>query len=230
MPKEIRSRILTEIIAGTKKKKRPVKTLKVAENLKLLYDQTKSLEKVSRLKGINLSPEMIRQFIKLLSLADEVKKLYAEGLLNGVDVGYRLSKMRAQDQIILAKHITKRNLNSDDVRNIVRYKLDNPTIDINKAVDRVLRSKDIKIYVAYFELNDALINQLKHKWDIQQLSAAFKSILEKTMGKGNLLYFSFKKNVITIKVSYAGLVKLRQKAKELRVPLKKLAIDLIRSF
>jgi hypothetical protein len=225
MTKETNSTIIAEIIAGTKRKNRQVNVLKVAENLKRLHHQTKSLEKISSI--VDLSPEMIRQFIRLTTLLPEVKQLFTEGVLRGVDIGYRISKLQQHDQLALAKQITPKKLTSDDVRNIVKYKIDNPTIDIDLIIDRVLKSKNIKVYVAYFELDDASLSRLKLRYKSKRLANELKKMFQTIIAKEDIFSFSVKKNVITIKVSYDGLLRMRRAAKEFKVPLNQLPIRLL---
>ncbi|MEW6586182.1 MAG: hypothetical protein AB1442_11305, partial [Nitrospirota bacterium] len=104
MHKQEEAKLIAEIIAGTKRKKRRINVLKVADNLRALHEQHKSLVKVANI--VDLSPEMVRQFIKLNSLPNEVKKLFKDGHLSGVDIGYRISKLERKDQIAIAQRLT----------------------------------------------------------------------------------------------------------------------------
>ena len=79
-------KLLAIIAAGTKRtsKKRKVSILKVAEALEDLHVLHGSRDAVSKI--VKLSPEMVRQFVKLLSLTDEVKMLIKKGLINSIDI------------------------------------------------------------------------------------------------------------------------------------------------
>ncbi len=73
-------KLLSIIAAGTKRtpKKRALSILKVAKALEDLHDLHGSHDAVSKI--VKLSPEMIRQFIKLLSLTDKVKMVIKKAL------------------------------------------------------------------------------------------------------------------------------------------------------
>lgn len=221
-------KLLAIIAAGTKRKKRIVDILKVAEALKDLHDLHGSRDAVSKI--VKLSPEMIREFLKLLSLTDEVKALIKKGLINSVDIGYRVSKLSKKDQIVLAKYVFEKGLSSGDVRNIVKYKIDNPSILITNAVKNVVDSKVTKIFVAYLGIDKNTNERLEQKYRNKDKSVLIKSLFEKLVGKENIVLFSLNGRVVLIKVSQEGLERMKRKAKQSRISLSKLANTLVREY
>lgn len=221
------------VIVGTLRnwKKRRVNILKVAEALKSLHTLYGSLDKVS--KSVKLSSEMIREFLKLLELTDQVKNLIQKGLINSVDIGYRISKLHKKDQIVLAKNVVNKNLRSNDIRNIVRYKLDNPSIKINEVMRRVLESKDKKYFVAYLGIEEHTFEELKLKLISKNEIENSKFILDifnKVIKKEHIVSFTLNGRVIIIKVTREGLDAMREKTKELRIPLSNLGDALVKEY
>jgi len=228
-------KLIGTVIVGTLRnwKKRRVNILKVAEALSSLHGLYGygPLDRVS--ESVKLSPEMVREFLKLLELTDEVKDLIEKGLINSVDIGYRISKLQKKDQIVLAKNVISRNLCSNDVRNIVRYSLDNRNIPINKIIRRVLESKDKKYYVAYLGIEEHTFEKLKpdlkSKSEIES-STFVQRVFNKIMKKEYIVSFTLNGRVVIIKVTRNGLDAMRQKAKELKIPLSKLGDALVKEY
>ncbi|MEW6608186.1 MAG: hypothetical protein AB1414_12205 [bacterium] len=219
---------LAKISKGTKRKKRNINDLEVAEEINSLYMIYNSLAKVS--STVKLSPEMVRQIKSLTTLEDEVKKLYRDGVLKGYDIGYRISKLRRKDQIILAKYILNKNILSKDVRAIVKDKIDNPEIPIEEVISKVIQSKDKRIYVAYLGIEkdtfENLLNELKNR----DITKTIETIFKKVIPYESIASFELNGRVVILKVEREGLQKIRSKAKELSVPLAKLADVLVKEY
>lgn len=219
---------LAKIGKGTKRKKREVNDLEIAEEINSLYRKYNSLAKVAEL--LRLSPEMVRQIKSLTTLEDEVKKFFLKGELKGYDIGYRISKLRGKDQIILAKHIVNKHLPSDDVRVIVKYKIDNPHISTEEVINRVLQSKDKKIYVAYLGIEKNTFERLLENNRKKDKEKVVRSIFNNIIPAEFITSFELNGRVVILKVLNDGLKKMRNKAKELRVPLAKLAEALVNKY
>lgn len=223
-------KLLAIIAAGTKRtpKKRAVSILKVAKALEDLHDLHGSHYAVSKI--VKLSPEMIRQFVKLLSLTDKVKKLIKKGLINSVDIGYRISKLSEKDQIVLAENVVGKRLSSEDVRNIVKYKIDHGSISITKAIKNVVDSKVRKIFVAYLGIDKNTNNRIDQKYRKKDKTILIKSLFEKLVGKKNIVFFGLNGRVVLIKVSQEGLMRMKSKAKRSKNSLPKLANVLLKEY
>lgn len=223
-------KLLAIIAAGTKRpaKKRRVSILEVAKALEDLHHLHTSYGAVSKI--VKLSPEMIRQFIKLLSLTEKVKMLIKEGLINSVDIGYRISKISKKDQIVLAENVIGRRLSSEDVRNIVKYKIDNTSISITKGIRDVRDSKVRKIFVAYLGIEKNANDSIDRKYRKKDKSVLIKSLFEKLVGKENIAFFGLSGRVVLIKVSQEGLSRMKRKARRSKISLSKLANVLVTEY
>lgn len=211
---------------GTKRKKRDINLLEVAEEIKSLYSINKTLNKVA--KVVKLSPEMVREFLKISELHEKVKELIKNNLITGVDIAYRISRLSEKDQVILAKQVVDKRLSSDDVRAIIRFKIDNPKISIERAADSVIQSKTKKVYVAYLGIEKDTFEKLaeRKKTTAKNIRSIFNAFLYDEF----IVSFELNGRVVILKVLKEGLREMRNKAIELRVSLAKLADFLIKEY
>jgi DNA-directed RNA polymerase subunit L len=228
MRKNVSLKTLAKIGKGTKRKKKDINELEVAKEIAFLYEMYNSLDKVAKL--VKLSPEMVRQIKSLITLEDEVKKLYMDGVLKGYDIGYRISKLQGKDQIMLTKYIIDENLSSKDVRAIVKYKIANSKIPIEEVVTKVIQSKDKKIYVSYLGIEEDTFNRLLRKIKNRDAIKTLKFIFNGVVSHKFITSFELNGRVVILKVIKEGLTKIRSKAKELKIPLAKLADTLVKEY
>ena len=139
---------VARLIASTRRKRRQLKLLEIANDLGIALSAYKSLSNVADV--IDISPEMLRQFSRVNKLCNPVKKLIADGTIQSVDIADRLSRLQVVDQMPVALAVAQRNLTSDDVRAIVSLRKALPKEEIGKVIDRVKRSRSIKQYVVEF--------------------------------------------------------------------------------
>ncbi len=220
---------LAKIGKGTRRKKRQINLIELAKEISSLYNEYRSLEKAA--KVIELSPEMVRQFLKINELDENVKQLVKDNLITSVDICYRISKLDKKSQNLLAKQAISKRLSSDDVRAIVKYKINNPRLSISQVIERVIQSKDRKIYVAYLGIDkntfDKYSYKLKAKGNgVNKLESLFSAFISPRL----ISSFELNGRVVILKFHKEGIDKLRGKAKELKVPLARLANALIKEY
>ncbi|MCX6639506.1 MAG: hypothetical protein NTW14_03370 [bacterium] len=212
---------IAKISKGTKRKKREINLLQVAEGVKVLYDQYSSLSKISEL--VKLSPEMVREFLKILELDEKVKNLIKQDLIISVDICYRLSKLNKEDQFDLAKLIIENKLSSEDTRNIVKFKIDNHAIPINILVKRFIASKNRILYVLYLRVKESTLRQLRTSIESNKIDEILDKQFKVLIHTVDFESFELTDGVVILKLFKENLMKLRQFAKEHRTPLPKLA-------
>lgn len=218
---------LVKIGKGTKRKMREINLLEVAEEMKSLYARHKSLDKVARIA--KLSQEMVREFLKINDLNKRVKNLIRAGSISSVDICYRLSKLEQKDQAHLARLVVESKLSSEDVRSIIKYKIDNPDMRIGDAVDKTLESKDKKVYVAYLGIDKDVFGGLTKRSKEKDPGRAVLEIFESIIPCEFIVSFELNGRVVILKVSKEGLKRIREQAKMLNVPLKSFANALIKA-
>jgi len=166
---------LVAIIASTKRKKRKLNPLEVAEKIQTAWDSLDSLSKVA--ERTDMSPEMLRQIHSVRNCSEGVKELVRERKLESYDILHRISKLPASNQLKVAKAVIAGELTSEDVRAIVSFYRDLAArISIGRVIERIKSSRNIKQYVVYFKLESENIK-----------FGVLRSRFEKIFGKGNIV-------------------------------------------
>lgn len=158
---------------------------------------------------------MIRRFLSVEQLCPEVQKLVEERKIDLINVVHYMRNFRPEAQKMIARKVTAGELSANDVRVLAPLHNSLPGLSIHQLISRVQKSKNIRVYVAYFRI------PLGFK-DIENLKRRF----EKTAGKNNILSFSIKDSVGTLELNSLGQKKLRETAKEHNLNLRKF-VDLI---
>lgn len=191
---------LVAIIASTKRKKRKLNPLEVAEKIETAWDSLESLSEVA--DRTKMSAEMLRQIHSVRNCSEGVKELVRERKLESYDILYRLSKLPPSSQIAVAKRVIAGELTSEDVRAIVTFYGDFPSISIGKIIERIKSSRNIKQYVVYFESGSAKIKP-----------AALRSRFESIFGKGNIVSLHVDVGIGELVLNVTGKKRLQEEAK-----------------
>lgn len=145
---------IAALIASTRRVKRKLNLLEIADKLRTAQELSGSLAAVA--SAVGLSDEMVRQFARVEKLIPEVKRLLAKGQITAVDVADRISRLPPNDQLPVAQAVAAGELNSADVRAIVSLRKSDARISIAQAIARVSRSRNIKEYIIEFVVPDQL--------------------------------------------------------------------------
>ena len=190
---------VARVILSTKRKNRQYSILEIANDINFLSNELEDINNVSKIIGI--SNEMLRQFLSVLKLPSEIISLVTERKIDSVSQVYYLSKYKKEDALILAKQLSNKELSSQDLRIILPYRKQFPNDSIFDLVDRVKKSKNIKVSVFRFAREEVLKNKT-------QLEEIFYNLI----GKENLLTIEYTEKLIDIKVTRAGEKLLRLRA------------------
>lgn len=140
---------LSILFANTKRKKRNIDLLNIAKCCKYLVHLYGSQKDVAKKTG--LSPEMIRQFLTVLKLPKEVKKMFAKRQIDSVDVAKELVTMNDSTQQIIAANTIVNSL-SKDVRDIKRlFKQAGITMKEAKKIISAPKQKGLNIFMIDFD-------------------------------------------------------------------------------
>jgi hypothetical protein len=146
---------IAALIASTRRLKRKLNLLEVADKLRTAQELLGSLGAVA--SAVGLSEEMVRQFARVEKLTPEVKQFLAKGQITAVDVADRISRLPPSDQLPVAKAVASGELNSADVRAILALRKTDARIPIAQAITRVAASRNIKEYIVEFVVPRQLI-------------------------------------------------------------------------
>lgn len=153
---------LSIIFANTRRKKRSVDLITLAETFEYVIGLYGSQKAVARKVGLH--PEMIREFRRVLKLPGQVKELILSRQIDRLDVAYRISMLEdPAKQIAAAKAIA--NLpSSKDVRDILRL-AENADLSIEESKKMILESKPKGLHIFIVDFDDetysALIEEAK---------------------------------------------------------------------
>jgi hypothetical protein len=142
---------LAIVFSNTKRKRRSVDLITVAECLEFLVHLYGSQNAVA--EKIGISSEMIRQFRKILTLPDDVKKMIKARKIDKLDVAYRISLIDDSEKQKTAAQIIG-NLQTHDVRDIVRFMKTHPETSITNSKKVILESKPKDIHIFVIDLDE----------------------------------------------------------------------------
>ncbi|NQU88225.1 MAG: hypothetical protein HQ541_20955 [Mariniphaga sp.] len=151
---------------------------------------------------ISVSTNMLNRFLSVKKLNPEVQKLFYTREIDNINLAYYIKNLNFSDQLILAKKYASGEMNSQDIRVLMPLRKINPDSNIIDLCEKVMKSKNIKIYIAQFEV-------LAYPTSKDTLTIKF----EKLIGKKNLYSISLDNNTCTLKVTKTGEKQLREIAK-----------------
>lgn len=129
---------LAILLKNLKKRKKISDPLRIAEACRYLSNLYGSYSEVADRVGV--SSEIIREFVHISKLSENVKKLIQQGLIQGVDIPYRISRIEDKDrQFEIAKAVI--GLKSHIVREIVEYARRHEEKSAEECKEEVLKSK-----------------------------------------------------------------------------------------
>jgi len=150
---------LATVFANTKKKKRNIDLLTLAENLEFLKSIYKDTGKVAN--KVDLTKEMVRELLLPLYLPDEIKTLVKSRKIDRVGDIVEISKIKDSESK-LKFALSLAGFTSDDVRDLKRM-LKYTKIDLNKAVKTLTDLKDQNLHIIVIDVKDSIYKNLKKK-------------------------------------------------------------------
>ncbi|MBE0461589.1 MAG: hypothetical protein IBX60_08150 [Candidatus Aminicenantes bacterium] len=222
------------LLTNLGKKKRTENLLKIAEYCVRLKERYGSWTELANKIVISeerehISAEMLREFGAIWDLPDEIKQMIQNDMITSVDTAYRISRLknREDDQIKLANTVVERKLSASDVRAIVEYKLKNPNVKIEQAIQRVLESKTriVTHHIVIMELKKQTFESLRKEAERtkQTPENLAYAILSEKWDKHLILSFGMRGSDIIMKLSEEGFKALQNQAKTANIQLKDLA-------
>ncbi len=144
---------LATIFANTRRHKRLVDLLTLAECFDFLRTIYPTQEAIA--KKVDLSREMVREFLQVINLPEYVKELIQCRKIDSIDIAYRLSKIR--DENTLRNMVDKiLDVQAHDVRDIVSTMKENAGLSSDTAREIILKTKlhNIHFFIIDFDEKD----------------------------------------------------------------------------
>lgn len=208
---------LARLLANTLTRKRPHSIIVVVEDIIWLKNKLSSLKAVS--ERIGISTEMLTRFMNVKKLCPEVQKLVKNRNIDSVEIVNPLTFFDFDSQLVIAKNVVNGHLTSSDLKVLRSYKKNLPNLGVTQLIERVLNSKDKKVYVLNFYIPPIV----KPK----NVLLKFQNLI----GKNEIISFESKRQIGKIKVTKIGLKTIREHSKKknlnLRKYIQKYIIDLI---
>lgn len=148
---------IAALIKNTRINKRHISLIEIVDWLDIAVQGLGDLKEVA--DRIGLSYKMIKQFTYIRKLIPEVQDLFAKRKIDSIDIAIHLSMLDNHEQLSVAKDVSKKQLNSADVRAIRELKKDVPALNINEVIGKVKSSRNIKQYIAEFVVRSQKINE-----------------------------------------------------------------------
>ncbi|HWJ28267.1 MAG TPA: hypothetical protein VNS32_17110 [Flavisolibacter sp.] len=205
--------LVGRIIASTKRKKRTLSIVEIAQDIRSLKTQLGSIQKVADIIGISVG--MLNQFLSVFNLPTDVQVLVNNRKIDSVAVVFTLSKFSKEDIHSLIEPITNGRLTSQDLKALLPYRKQHKNENLLELIDRLKNSKNIK--AAVIRLPSNLIP------DKQKLETALKS----KVGEENYLETEESDDFIDFKVTKQGEKVLRQAAKDEKSNLQQFILRLL---
>lgn len=183
--------IVARLIANTLRKKRPNNLIEIALDIRWLEKELGSLKAVSNIIGI--STGMIRRFLSVEQLCPEVQKLVADRKIDLINAVHYMRNFRREEQKIIAKEYVLGKLSANDIRVLAPLHNNIPKLNINQLISRVQKSKNIRIYVAYFRLPAGFSD-----------TEGLKKRFERVVGNNNMVSLSIKDSIGTLELNSVG--------------------------
>lgn len=174
---------LAIIFANTKRRKRAVDLMTVAECFEFLRNVYGSQEVVA--EKTDLSREMVREFLQILTLPTYIKDLIRSRKIDSIDTAYRLSKLDSGSLSSIANKLA--NLHTHDVRDVISTTQEKVGISVDSATEAVLKAKPKNLHVFIVDFSDKNYKKLISIAKGQERSPAdlMKKIVDAWLDKPN---------------------------------------------
>lgn len=148
---------LAIIYSNTKRHKRSLDLLTIAECFEYLKKIYGTQEAVA--KKTDLSREMVREFLQVLTLPEYVKQLIRNRRIDSIDTAYRLTKIK--DENTLENYTSQLlNLSTHDIRDIIQATKENIGWSIEGAREIVLKTKPTNLHFFVLDFSNDDYNKL----------------------------------------------------------------------
>lgn len=206
---------ILDLNLNTTTRRRRKNLIEIAKNIRWLEKELGGLKNVAA--SVNISVQMLKRFLSVEGLSDEVRDLVKKRKLDSVTLIHLIKDLNYSDQKIIAKHVIEGNITIDNVKLIVPLAKKRNKEPIENIISEIIRSRDINIFIIKIPVNDKGISENK-----------IRNKLGKMIGSDNIENVKIESDAGYIELKKAGLQKLRQIAGS-KHKLRQLIFALIRN-
>lgn len=147
---------LSILFANTRRKKRRVDLITLAQSCKYLVDLYGSKKDVA--EKVGLSTEMIRELMLPLKLPREIRKLISSRKIDSIDTVREISALKEPSKQIFAANEFI-NTSTKDVRDIKRL-INKARLSAEKAKEIILEAKPKDLYIFVMDFDEEMYRSL----------------------------------------------------------------------
>lgn len=175
MPPEALDRAIAALIANTRRVRRKLSLVEIADRIDVVRKALGTFASVSETVGV--SEQQLRDFLSVRRLSSPVLKMVSQRRIDSVDVVRQLGKLSRREQGIVGRRFAEGALTSKDVRAIVALRKRQPRAGMQTVMRREASSRDIKEYVAEFFVPGQLAQRERKRT---------RHYFEEVLGRGNI--------------------------------------------
>jgi len=142
------AKALALLISSTHTRTRPVSIVKISKAINVASEELGSLGLLS--ERINLSEKMLRQFMKVEKLCDEIKELVDTRKIDSVDAVSHLAQLDHHDQTAVAAEVLTNKWRTFDVRAFLEARKRAKEADPIELIQKINNSRTEKTYAFEF--------------------------------------------------------------------------------
>ncbi|MDI6787930.1 MAG: hypothetical protein QME51_06125 [Planctomycetota bacterium] len=152
------NKALAILFANTERKNRTADLVSIAKSCEYLKRRYGSIKAVA--DKIGLHPEMIREFLSVLSLHPKARQLVRNRIIDKLDTVYRISKLTPSLQVKAIKELT--NLRTEETRDIHRL-MQQKKVSLQKAKRKIIDSKLKGLNVFIIDFDDDIYKAIREQ-------------------------------------------------------------------
>jgi len=141
-------RLIARLWASTKRKKREMGLVEVADDIEQLQKELGGLGHVAERVGI--STGMLQKFLALRKLTGPVLDLVRQRRIDQVSVVHLLSRFSPSDQVALSNEVVSGRLSGPDLMTLPTLRKAYPTAPIQDVIQKCVDSKNIRASLVRF--------------------------------------------------------------------------------
>jgi len=216
MNKQYDQQTAARLMANIHRKKRPDNLVKIAGYIRRLESDVGSLKAVSEIPEVDISTDMLRQFLSIERLCPEVQRLVEERKIDRINIVHYMRNFDPTAQQIIAKEVIAEQLSANDIRVLAPLRRAFPQKPAEQLISHVQNSRDVKSYIAYFQVPAEIE-------DAQALRKRFEQIV----GETEIMSYTVEDCVGMLELTSVGHKRIREEAKNSKLSLRKLFDNIV---
>jgi len=143
--------------------------------------------------------------------------LFRDRKIDSVEIAHLIRHFSFDSQKKIAQEVIRSNLKLNDIKILSPLSKQLPNMKINELIERVISSKDIKVYILYFQIPEFIKDK-----------ELLKNVFQEYIDINEIIFLILINGVAKMGLSKSGLQKLRALAKEKKLTLRKFVSNILK--